>query len=333
MTDPRLLVATGTGIFVAEPPGQELWEAAGLGGEHPTCLTTDPRGSRRAWCGTRGAGVFRSDDGGRTWSAVGLPGEHVTAVRADPLEPGVVWAGTEPSALWRSGDGGGSWERARGLDDLPSSSEWSFPPKPETHHVRWIAAHPERHGHLWLAIEAGALVTTPDGGESWQDRVPDGPWDTHELAIHPRRPETLRVAAGDGYHESHDGGRTWSAPADGLEVGYLRSVAVDPGDPEVVVVSASTRAKSAYMAGHADGRLYRKEGSGRWERVRSGWPDPPDTIAPLLAAGQESGELWAADERGIHSSADAGRSWERVAAFLREPSNLRGFARFSGPLP
>lgn len=335
MSDLRLLVATGTSVFIAEPPGR-MQEASGLEGEHPTCLAAG-RGGDTAWCGTRRGGVFRSDDGGRSWSPAGLPGEHVTALAVDPVRDGVVWAGTEPSALWRLGpkggsndesssDEGGSWERLEGLDDLPSSSEWAFPPRPETHHVRWIACHPDDHGRLWLAIEAGALVRTPDGGASWQDRVEGGPYDTHELAIHPQRPETLRVSAGDGYYESPDGGRTWRTPREGLEVGYLRSVAVDPGDPDVVVVSASARARTAYVAGHADGRLFRRQGDGPWERVLDGWPDPPDTIAPLLAPGANSGELWAADERGLHRSGDGGRSWERVATFPGAPSNLRGLA-------
>jgi photosystem II stability/assembly factor-like uncharacterized protein len=175
-----------------------------------------------------------------------------------------------------------------------------------------------------VAIEAGALVSTPDGGRTWRDRVPGGPYDTHELAIHPDRPDTLRVAAGDGYYESHDGGETWESPMEGLDVGYLRSVAVDPGDPEAVVISAASRAHSAYMAGRSDGRVYRREGPGRWERVTDGWPAEPSTIAPLLRPGSRPGELRAADERGVHGSADGGRSWERVVAFHPAPAWLRG---------
>jgi hypothetical protein len=49
-----------------------------------------------------------------------------------------VYAGTEPSALYTSNDGGDSWERMEGLNSLPSSKSWSFPPRPWTHHVRWI---------------------------------------------------------------------------------------------------------------------------------------------------------------------------------------------------
>lgn len=246
------------------------------------------------------------------------------SLTASPVEPDVVWAGTEPSDVWRSCNGGESWERTSPLAALPSSDSWAFPPKPETHHVRWIACHPREAGRLWVAIEAGALIRTEDGGRSWRDRVYGGPYDTHELAIHPDAAETLRVAAGDGYFESVDGGESWLTPGAGMDVGYLRSVAIDPGSAEVVVVSASSSPRTAYVAGSGDGRVYRRAGAGAWDRVLDGWPDPPSTIAPLLRAGREAGELWAADERGVHRSEDSGVRWREVARFEETPIHLRG---------
>jgi photosystem II stability/assembly factor-like uncharacterized protein len=292
--------------------------------DRPTCLAADMLVQGRAWCGTHRGGVFRTGDGGMSWQPIGLAGRLITAIAAAPAERDVVWAGTEPSEVWRSMDAGDSWEQTSPLGTLPSSSEWSFPPRPDTHHVRWIACHPLEAGRLWVAIEAGALVSTSDGGRLWRDRVPGGPYDTHELAVHPNRPDALRVSAGDGYFESEDAGVTWHSPRAGLDVGYLRSVAIDPEQPDVVVVSASSGPYSAYVAGRSDGRLYRRVTRDRWERVRDGWPDPPNTIAPLLCAGAKAGELWAADERGVHRSDDGGKSWRRVASYRKVPHHLGG---------
>jgi hypothetical protein len=323
----RILVATKDDVLVVDPSSGAVRTATA--GIRPTCLSADPSRAGRLWCGTHD-GVRRSDDGGTTWEPAGLAGEHVTAVAAAPGGPigdgAAVYAGTEPSAVWRSTDDGQRWDRSPGLLDLPSAPTWSFPPKPDTHHVRWIACDPSRAGRLYVAIEAGALVTTTDGGRTWIDRPETAPYDTHELAIHPEWPDGLRVSAGDGYWESADAGASWTSPEDGLDVTYLRSVAIDPGDPDVVVVSAASHPHSAYMSGRSDGRLYRRQGRGRWVRVSAGWPDPPATIAPLLAAGGEPGELWAADERGVHRSADGGASWEPVAAFDPTPPWLRGLA-------
>ena len=121
-------------------------------------------------------------------------------------------------------------------------------------------------------------------------------------------------------------GITWCSPSAGLEVGYLRSVAIDPEQPEVVVVSASSGPHSAYVAGRSDGRLYRRIPPGGWERVHDGWPEPASTVAPLLCAGAKARDLWAADERGVHRSDDGGKSWRRVVGYATSPQHLRGLA-------
>ena len=65
-----------------------------------------------------------------------------------------------------------------------------------------------------------------------------------------------------------------------------------------------------------------------WQRIR--WFEDVRgvalTDAPLVCAGTKGGELWAADERGVHCSEDGGKRWRRVAAHARSPQHLRGLA-------
>src|SRR5207244_13414389 len=82
-------------------------------------------------------------------------------------------------------NGGGSWVGLAGLRALPSADTWSFPPRPHTHHVRWIEADVSVADRVFVAIEAGALVGTFDGGRTWRDRVRGGPYDTHTAMTHP----------------------------------------------------------------------------------------------------------------------------------------------------
>ena len=211
-----ILAATDGEVVVIDVERGTSVSAHGIS-DRPTCLASDALVQGRAWCGTHRDGVFRSDDGGQSWRSVGLARRLTMAIAASPVEPEVVWVGTEPSEVWRSADAGSTWEQTSRLETLPSSSSWSFPPRPDTHHVRWIACHLLQPERLWVAIEAGALVSTIDGGRTWHDRVAGGPWDTHELAVHRNAPDSLRVAAGDGYFESDDAGATWRSPSAGLE--------------------------------------------------------------------------------------------------------------------
>lgn len=289
-----------------------------LQGKSPRCLAADPLNPERVYCGTEGQGVWCSNDGGTTWYATwdGVPHDIVTAVAVNTLQQvdeGTVYAGTEPSAIFRSQDGGASWQICSGLTELPSASTWSFPPRPDTHHVRWIEPDPVVAGRLFVCIEAGALVRSHDGGQTWKDRVPGGPYDTHKLATHPLAPGRLYSAAGDGYFESDDGGATWRQPEAGLQHHYLYGLAVDPVNPDTVLVSAASGANQAHNARVAESLIYRKTAGEKWQPVRDGPPEAGGTTVSILAANTtEPGVFYAANNHGLFRSADAGLTWEQL---------------------
>jgi photosystem II stability/assembly factor-like uncharacterized protein len=326
-------VALDDGLLVLRRENGRWRAESRMEGMAPRSLAADPSHPERVWCGAYGAGAWRSDDAGASWRAAGqqLTGLDVSAVAVGPGEE-VVYAGIDPSALWRSDDAGLRWEALTAMNELPSAPTWSFPPRPETSHVRWITLDPSVAGRLGVCVEAGALVRSDDGGRTWTDRVPDGPGDTHTLAAHPDAPGRLYSAAGDGfgvpgrgYSESHDGGDTWTRPDEGIERHYLYGLAVDPGDPDTVVVSAAESPMSAHSPQHADATIYRRSGAGPWREVRDGLPEPKGSLRALLAPNPaERGVFYAASNRGVFVSADAGASWEPVVAPL--PDRYRGQA-------
>lgn len=320
---PTLVIAVEDALVVAtaEEGGKEAkWRtAAHLRETEPRCVAADPHRPARLYCGTFGSGLWRSDDAGGSWMWMGsgVPHARITAVTVSASEErpahGVVYAGTEPSAVYRSEDGGQSWAEREGLNELPSAPGWSFPPRPDTHHVRWVECDPVRAGRLWVAIEAGALIRSRDRGRSWEDRVPGGPRDTHTLATHPAAPGRLYSAAGDGYFESGDAGETWHRPDDGLEDPYLVSVAVDPRDPDTVVVSAAPGPWRAYDPRSAESRIWRRTRGSAWRMVGAGLPAARGTTAAILAAQPLEPEVfYAANNRGVFRSGDAGLSWEPI---------------------
>jgi hypothetical protein len=308
----HILVATDREVLVIDPERGTSAPARGID-DRPTCIAADVLVRGRAWCGTRRGGVFRSDDGGESWQPIGLGGRLIMAGAASSAQRDVVWAGTEPSEVWRSGNAGNSWEPTSDLTTLPSSSEWSFPPRPETHHVRWIACHPLEPERLWVAIEAGALsrsMVAAHGATAFR------------YVGHPRaRPSglTLRVSAGDGYY-----GVTTPAPR-GTRPAWPR------GRLRRVVIDASSRMSSSYQQRLDHTRAY------RWSL---GWPayrrsaSAGSGCATAGRASQhnrastqrwhEGCELWAADERGVHRSDDGGKT----GAYGYETSlqHLRGLA-------
>jgi photosystem II stability/assembly factor-like uncharacterized protein len=297
-----------------------------LAGSQPQCLAVDPLHQERVYCGTFDQGLWQSADAGASWEPAGegIAHEQVMSVAVSAAEQlggsGVVYAGTEPSAIFRSEDQGKSWRELAALRELPSARTWSFPPRPWTSHIRWITPDPLMPGRVFAAAEAGALVRSLDGGQTWEDRRPDGPFDTHTLVMHRLAPNRLYSAAGDGFMspgngfvQSDDGGDTWYRPDNGLDYHYLWSVAADPADPNTLVISAAPGPQEAHNPMSAESAIYRRSGNSQWQRVRDGLPAARGLLASVLAANEaEPGVFYAGNNKGLFRSADAGSTWEEL---------------------
>ena len=153
----------------------------------PTCIAVDPFQKNRVYCGTFGRGLWLSDDSGDSWRPIGdsyryfdFPKEDgilhssITSITISSNEQvngyGVVYVGTEPSALFRSENGGETWTELKNMKSLLSSYTWAFPPRPFTHHVRWITVDPNNPNTIHVSIEAGAVIQSNDKGHTWIDK-------------------------------------------------------------------------------------------------------------------------------------------------------------------
>jgi photosystem II stability/assembly factor-like uncharacterized protein len=334
----KLMVAMQDSLLTIESTKNGWKTRESLKGTSPQCVAFDPSNPNRVYCGTFGNGLWKTDNGGESWDRIGKEEEDsssltssntelVMSVSVSHLEKGkngfnTVYIGTEPTALYRSDDGGESWEKMSSLNNLKSSSVWSFPPRPWTSHVRWIEPDKNNIGYVFAAIEAGALVQSHDGGRTWTDRVEGGPYDTHVLATHQKMPKRLYSSAGDGYFESFDYGQSWKKPMAGLYHHYLAGLAVDSGDPQNIVVSASQSAWQAHSIEDEKSVVYRRTSSTQddtsgeedeWKLVSKGLPEPNGTRISILAANPKiSGEFYAVNNRGIFYSDDSGISWKML---------------------
>ena len=306
----RLFAATGNGLArLAEHEGR--WRAhLMLEGSGAQCLALASRSQPQGLlAGCRGGGVWRSDDHGTTWRDLGFPERDVFSLAVSPAD-GALYAGCEPSRLFRSRDLGEHWEALDALLELPSRPTWSFPPRPWTSHVRWIAPSPHDPQLLLVGIELGGLMRTADGGLTWQDHRPGAQPDVHAIAWHPTVEGRVYEAGGGGTAWSLDGGETWRAADDGRDRNYTWALAVDPADADTWFVSASRGPFDAHRADrHAQAYIYRRRADGPWAPLDGGLPQPLDAMPYALTfvddrlfAGLRDGRLYA--------SSDGGDTWD-----------------------
>jgi len=316
-----LIAAMQNSVLVLESSKTGWKVRENLKGTHPKGIAFDHRISKTVYCSTFGEGLWKTEDSGQTWNSIGKKGlsnSNIISVAVSYHKEhnrfSKVYVGTEPSVLYVSSDGGQSWEIMSEFKNLGSSKSWSFPPRPWAHHVRWIEPDVNNANYIFVAIEAGALVKSHDGGRTWIDRTDQSPYDTHILVTHKKAPKRLYSAAGDGYFESYDYGESWNCPTEGLGHRYIYGLAVDSTNPQNVIVSASLTALQAHYIKNAESFVYRRSADGeKWDVVSKGLPEPKGTIITILASNPfNSGEFFAINNRGIFISTDFGVSWKAL---------------------
>jgi hypothetical protein len=325
----RFLIGMGSGLFGFESVREGVVPL--LPSLQPMALAVDPSVPARIYCATYNRGLWRSEDAGAAWRAVGAPQSfygpstsgaigprETTFVSVSPAPESdgkhAVWVGVEMSALYRSTDHGETFALASALD-LPSRRTWSFPPRPQTHHVHRIA-HDDAGG-VHVAIEFGAILRSRDGGGTFEDRRPDSPLDTHVLLTHPQAPGRLYAALGDAllnagrsFAESRDNGETWRYFGRGLEAApYLYGLAVNPGDPEDMRVAASRSPQAAHATGGAS--IFRRDGDA-WVEDAEDFPSGTSLIPVLTADPARSGRWFALSDLGLFVKEGNARSWTRL---------------------
>jgi hypothetical protein len=349
--DVLLLVGTMKGAFILRSSAaRSRWEMGGpyFPGHAIYALAYDGRaGRRRLWAGSGsehwGPALRSSDDFGRSWNtpehpAIRFPDDTGAAVkriwqilpgRAD--EPQTLYCGVEPAALFESRDGGTSWSLVRGLHDHPHRPRWM--PGFGGLALHTILPDPVRRDRMLVAISAGGVYRTDDGGASWQarnagvrvefmpDKFPEFGQCVHKIAQHPSRPDRLFLQNHWGLYRSDDGGDSWIDIARDVPSDFGFAMVMHPHDPETVYI-LPIESDQFRCTPEGKLRVYRtRDAGGSWEPLTRGLPQQnaletvlrdamsADTLNPAgIHFGTRSGQLW--------GSRDGGASWTLTAGGL-----------------
>jgi photosystem II stability/assembly factor-like uncharacterized protein len=306
------LATTGHGLARATAGQGDEWQVELMLTEQDVrCLAADPWHPEIIYAGTQGHGVLRSNDRGKTWRSAGLAGQIVKALAISRTQPGTLYAGTKPALLFVSRDGGASWTELPSFRRTPGRRFWFSPAeKPFSAYVQAIALSPTDPHTIVVGIEAGAVVRSCDGGQSWTGHRRGALRDCHSLTFHVMHGDWVYEAGGTGagVSISRDAGATWMQPKDGLDRHYGWAVAADPAHPEVWYASVAPSPLKAHSEHNAQASIVRSMGSARWQPLTGGLPQPlnhmpyallTDPSAPgQVYAGLSNGEVWLATDHG-----------------------------------
>jgi len=262
---------------------------------------------------SRGDGVYKSIDGGKSWKFMGLADtQQISRIRIDPKDPntvyvaaiGHIWGPNQERGVFRSRDGGKTWQKILYKDENTGAAEIAFEPgNPNTvYATTWqVRRQP------WRFDSGGpgsGIWKSTDGGDKWTEisrnrGLPAGVFGNVTITVSPvntQRVWAMVEAKEGGLFRSDDGGDTWVKLTDNPNLlqrpwYYLRIYA----DPQ--------NADSVYVLN-----------VGFWHSIDGG-----RTFTPIGEPHSDNHDLWIApndanrmiegNDGGANVSTNGGKSW------------------------
>jgi photosystem II stability/assembly factor-like uncharacterized protein len=324
-----LCFGTSCGVVVLEETRKHSWTIRTTGIENWDTreVAVDQRVPGRIFAGTRGDGVWLSENFGRTWSKPGYnkpgPGK-VQCLTISPHDPEIVYAGTEPVGLWMTCDSGKNWSWVASVRDEPSIQGMGYPVPTVEPHVRDVVVNPVNPNIMYLALQVGYMLKTIDGGHSWQLLDNGLDEDVHTILIDPQNSDHLIVATGgDGGREgrapgrslyaSYNEGENWNPIGMEFEEEYSVPLVMHPEDPKVMYCGIAHGNPSLWSRpSGAEARVIKTDDGGlTWKPVRIDSVDLAMDFPSCIAFDPENHDtLYVASRKGgIFSSENSGMDW------------------------
>lgn len=271
--------------------------------------------------------------GGFAWRHIGPAsfGGRIDDVEAAADNPAKVFVATASGGIFKTVNNGVTWKPV--FDEEGGSlSIGDVAIAPSDSNMVWAGAGEpnNRQSSSW----GDGVYRSLDGGEVWQHM---GLKDTHHIgriAIDPRNPDIVYVAAlghlwgpneERGLYKTTDGGKTWRKVLSINPDTGVADVAID-ADGRTLFAAAYQRRRRAwgFVGGGPHGALYRSLDAGAtWEKLGGGLPDGNVGRIGVDISKSHPNIVYAVYEHkqgGVFRSEDRGSTWTRMNELNPRPS-------------
>lgn len=339
-----LYFATDRGVFTVKSEDGRGWkiEHQSLADWDIPKIAVSPSRPNMLFAGTRGDGVWVSEDFGKSWRkpCYGRPGPgKVRCISIDPHDPNTLYAGTEPIDLFVSRDLGKNWTRLDSVWKAPSVASVEYPVATVEPHVRDITLDPKNPGVIYAALQVGYILKSTDGGASWKLLNKGLDADVHTIVIHPENPSRLVIATGGhdfrkgtvrgrALYMSQDGGEEWLPTAMEFSQEYSVPLVMHPKNPDILYSCVANGQPGQWRrreSGAESFLIRTKDGGKSWQRLDGSLSEIARNFAEAIAIDENhTSRLYAALRNGdLYASEDSGDSWVKAEVKLPALSDMK----------
>jgi photosystem II stability/assembly factor-like uncharacterized protein len=252
------------------------------------------------------------------WRSIGpaAMGGRISGIEGVPGNPRLLYAATGSGGLFKTTNGGVTWQ--------------AIFERPETISIGDIAIDPKHSDTVWVGTgEAnvrnsvsigGGMYYTDDGGKTWEHRGLDQTMTIARVALDPRDPRRVFVAAvghpfgpnpDRGVFFSPDSGRTWQKVLYTDPQNGASDLDIDPSNPDIIFAGMwqFDRKPWRYDSGGVAGGLYKSSDGGKtWKKITRGLPAllgrigvkvaPSNPRIVYVVAESKEGSLFRSDDGG-----------------------------------
>jgi photosystem II stability/assembly factor-like uncharacterized protein len=205
---------------------------------------------------------------------------RILHIAAPPSRPFTFYFSAASGGLWKTVNNGTTFESI--LPDQSNVPIGHFAIAPSNPDIIWVGTGDPASGRV--PFRGFGVMKSTDGGKSWAAM---GLAETHHIgriAIHPRNPDIVFVAA-VGYHftankerglfRTTDGGRTWDKVFDlGDKLGFVE-VVINPANPDIIFAATYDKSRLPWNFDEFGplSAIYKStDGGDTWKKLGGGLP-------------------------------------------------------------
>ena len=222
------------------------------------------------------------------WISVGpvMNSARVEAVQGDPKNPGTMYVAFGSGNLWKTVDNGLTWKPI--FEDQPALGIGDIALAPSDPNIIYIGTGESLRKNRNFTMPGTGIYRSNDAGNSWKHLGLDNTWHISEIAVHPKNPDIVLVAAmgkfwskstSMGIYRTENGGRSWKRVLFVDENTRANDIVISQSNPNIMYASMwennskQNIAESVY--GPKSGIFRSEDGGLNWEKLTKGLPKGP----------------------------------------------------------